>query len=118
LQSSDTALATSRLVLRSPDPKTIFKGELGVPKRASWSRPIPLKDIKAIKNVTGGTVNDVLVSALTGALRRYMQKQGAPVDGINFRAAVPVNLRQPEEMGEMGNKFGIVFLSLRCFWYP
>lgn len=112
LQSSDAALATSRLVLRSPDPKTIFKGALGVPKRASWSGPIPLKDIKAIKNVTGGTVNDVLVAALTGSLRRYMQKRGAPVDGINFRAAVPVNLRKPEEMGEMGNKFGIVFLSL------
>ena len=68
IQGTDNALAFSRLVLRSPDPKTIFKGELGVAKRATWSRPLPLKQIKAIKNVTGGTVNDVLVSALAGSL--------------------------------------------------
>ncbi|RMG97265.1 MAG: wax ester/triacylglycerol synthase family O-acyltransferase [Chloroflexi bacterium] len=112
LQSTDTALAASRLVLRTPDPKTIFKGELGVAKRAAWTRPIPLADIKAIKNVTGGTVNDVLISAMTGALRRYMVGRGENVEGLNFRAAVPVNLRTPEEMGTLGNKFGLVFLSL------
>ncbi len=112
LKGADSAMAAGRLVFRSPDPKTLFKGELGVAKRASWSRPISLKDIKAIKNVTGGTVNDVLVSAMAGGLRRYMQGRGDKVDGVNFRAAVPVNLRTPEEMGTLGNKFGLVFLSL------
>ncbi|MEZ4591960.1 MAG: wax ester/triacylglycerol synthase family O-acyltransferase [Chloroflexota bacterium] len=112
LKGTDTALAAGRLFLRSPDPKTLFKGELGVAKRAAWSNPLPLKDVKKIKNVTGGTVNDVLVSAMTGALRRYMLNKGADVTGLNFRAAVPVNLRTPEQMGELGNKFGIVFLSL------
>ncbi len=112
LKGTDTAFAAGRLFLRSPDPKTIFKGELGVAKRAAWSRPLSLRDVKAIKNITGGTVNDVLVSAMTGALRHYMLKKGANVEGLNFRAAVPVNLRTPQEMGQLGNKFGIVFLSL------
>ncbi|MCA9898449.1 MAG: wax ester/triacylglycerol synthase family O-acyltransferase [Ardenticatenaceae bacterium] len=112
LKGTDTALAAGRLFLRSPDPKTLFKGQLGVAKRAAWSKPIPLRDVKAIKNATGGTVNDVLVSAMTGSLRRYMLGRGANVEGLNFRAAVPVNLRTPEEMGDLGNKFGIVFLSL------
>ncbi|MBK8900490.1 MAG: wax ester/triacylglycerol synthase family O-acyltransferase [Anaerolineaceae bacterium] len=112
LKGTDTAVAAGRLFLRSPDPKTLFKGKLGVAKRAAWSRPLPLSDVKKIKNTTGGTVNDVLVSAMTGALRRYMLSKGAPVDGLNFRAAVPVNLRTPAEMGQLGNKFGIVFLSL------
>ena len=112
LKGTDTALAAGRLFLRSPDPKTLFKGELGVAKRAAWSNPLSLRDVKAIKNVTGSTVNDVLVSAMTGALRRYMLNREAKVDGLNFRAAVPVNLRTPEEMGKLGNKFGIVFLSL------
>lgn len=112
MQGSDSAVAASRLVLRTPDPQTIFKGPLGVAKRAAWSKPLPLKDVKAIKNVTGGTVNDVLVSAMTGALRRYMVGRGEDVAGLNFRAAVPVNLRTQEEMSELGNKFGIVFLSL------
>jgi len=112
LQGTDSALATGRLVLRSPDPKTIFKGPLGVAKRVAWSRPLPLADIKAIKNVTGGTVNDVLVSAMAGGLRRYLLGCGEKVEGLNFRAAVPVNLRTAEEMGTLGNKFGLVFLSL------
>lgn len=111
-QGTDAALAASRLTLRTPDPKTLFKGELGVAKRAAWSRPLALRDIKAIKNVTGGTVNDVLITAMTGGLRRYMQGRGARVDDVSFRAAVPVNLRTPEEMGQLGNKFGLVFLSL------
>ncbi len=112
IQGTDNALAFSRLVLRSPDSKTIFKGELGVAKRAAWSRPIPLKEIKAIKNVTGGTVNDVLVAALTGSLRRYLQERGQPVDGLTFRAFVPVDIRGPEERMTLGNKFSLVFLQL------
>ncbi|WP_420632395.1 WS/DGAT/MGAT family O-acyltransferase [Candidatus Leptofilum sp.] len=112
LKGTDTALAAGRLFLRSPDPKTLFKGELGVAKRAAWSKPLSLRDVKAVKNVTGCTVNDVLVSAMTGGLRRYMLNRGADVAGLNFRAAVPVNLRTPEQMGDLGNKFGIVFLSL------
>ena len=112
IQGTDNALAFSRLVLRTPDPKTIFKGELGVAKRATWSRPLPLKQIKAIKNVTGGTVNDVLVSALAGALRRYLIGRDQPVDGLTFRAFVPVNIRSNEEMTQLGNKFSLVFLPL------
>ncbi len=112
LKGTDTALAAGRLFLRAPDPKTLFKGKLGVAKRAAWSKPLSLRDVKTIKNVTGGTVNDVLVSAMTGGLRHYLLEKGAAVEGLNFRAAVPVNLRTPQEMGQLGNKFGIVFLSL------
>jgi diacylglycerol O-acyltransferase / wax synthase len=112
VQGTDFALATGRVVLRPADPKTIFRGELGVAKRAAWSRPLPLKDVKAIKNVTGATVNDVLVSAMVGGLRRYLIARDQPVAGLNFRAAVPVNLRKAQEMGTLGNRFGIVYLSL------
>lgn len=112
LQGTDHAVAASRLVLRSADPVTIFKGPLGVQKRAAWSTPLRLKDVKAVKAITGGTVNDVLVSAMTGALRQYLINKGQDVTDLNFRAAVPVNIRKPEEMGDMGNKFGLVFLSL------
>lgn len=106
------ATALGKLALRSPDPKTVFKGELGVMKLAVWSRPIPLADVKAIGNVTGGTINDVLLTAMTGALRRYLQVRGERVDGLNFRAVVPVNLRPLDAPLELGNKFGLVFLSL------
>lgn len=111
-QGVDYAHAASKLVLRSADPKTALKGPLGVSKRVAWSRPLPLKDLKAVRKATGATINDLMVTALTGGIRRYLEGRGEPVDGLNIRAAMPVNLRKPEEMGEMGNKFGLVFAEL------
>jgi len=59
-----------------------------------------------------GTVNDVLLTALAGALRRYAEGRGQLADGLTVRALVPVNLRGPEELDRLGNRFGIVFLDL------
>jgi diacylglycerol O-acyltransferase len=102
----------ARLLLMESDPQTPFKGPLGVAKRAAWSRPIPLEEVKAAGKALGATVNDVLLSAVTGALRRYLESHGAPAAGLEFRAVVPVNLRRKEEEAELGNKFGLVFLAL------
>jgi WS/DGAT/MGAT family acyltransferase len=107
-----SALTLSRLVLMSPEPHTLFKGDLGVSKRAAWSAPVALNDVKAIGRAVGGTVNDVLLAAVTGALRRYLLGRGRLVDGLEIRAAVPVNLRSPDEPPTLGNRFGLVFLSL------
>ena len=60
----------------------------------------------------GGTINDVLLSALTGALRRYLELRGDRVEGLNIRGVVPVSLRPPDDLDGMGNQFGLVFLSL------
>jgi diacylglycerol O-acyltransferase len=106
------AVALSRLLLMSPDPQTAFKGPLGVDKRAAWSQPLPLDDVKAIGRAVGATVNDVLLAAATGALRRYLQGRGEQVDGLDIRAAVPVNLRPADEPLTLGNRFGLVFLTL------
>jgi len=109
-QGADYTHALSKLVLRAPDPPTPFRGRLGVAKRVAWSRPLPLSEVKAMRRATGATVNDLMTSAVTGGLRRYLEARGeTPVD---FRAAVPVNLRGPHEMGALGNKFGLVFLDL------
>jgi WS/DGAT/MGAT family acyltransferase len=109
---ASSAVALSRLVLMSPDPRTAFKGPLGVDKRAAWSAPIALEEIKAIGRAAGATVNDVLLAAVAGALRRYLQGRGESVDGVDIRAIVPVNLRAPEEPLTLGNRFGLVFLAL------
>ena len=59
-------------------PATPLKGELGVAQRVAWSAPIPLEEVKAIGHGTGTTVNDVLLTAVAGALRRYLGGRGAP----------------------------------------
>jgi diacylglycerol O-acyltransferase len=107
-----SAGALARLVARPADPKTLYKGPLGIPKRVAWSEPIPVAEVKQIGRVLGGTINDVLLSAMTGGLRRYMDHRGERAEGINFRAAMPVNLRPLERMAELGNQFGLIFLSL------
>lgn len=109
---SDIGLTTARLLLMSPDPRTVLKGPLGVPKRAAWSEPIPLSEIKIIGRAMGATINDLLLTAVAGALRRYMLGREKAEGAVDFRAIIPVNLRPSSRKIELGNKFGLVFLTL------
>jgi diacylglycerol O-acyltransferase len=95
------------------DPVTRFKGRLGTRKRVAWAEPLPLEEVKAVSKAFGCTVNDVLISAVTGAFRQYMISAGDDPDDLpDIRATVPVNLRPLEHAQELGNHFGLVFLSL------
>jgi WS/DGAT/MGAT family acyltransferase len=111
-QGTAGASALASVITYPSDPPTIFRGPLQIDKTVSWSVDISLDKVKAIKEVTKATVNDVLLTAMSGALRRYLVNRDQDVDGLNFRAAVPVNLRPLNKMNELGNQFGLVFLSL------
>ena len=111
-QGIDFAKDIGRLVLRWPDPMTVFKGPLGIEKRAAWSEPIELKEVKFIGKTFHSTVNDVLLTAVAGALGRYMDSRGESVEDVSIRSFVPVNLRPIQLDEDLGNKFGLVFLSL------
>lgn len=104
--------AAGRLFTLGADPVTPLKGTLGVEKRATWSTPVPLEDVKVASRALGVTVNDVLVAAATGALRNYLLSRGEDADGIEVRGVVPVNLRRSEDSHQLGNRFGLVFLSM------
>lgn len=104
--------ALGKLLFIPPDNRTILRGKLGVPKRAAWSSTIQLDQVKAIGQNMGGTVNDVLISTMTGALRRYLLQNGQAIKDLDIRAIVPVNLRPPDERNLMGNRFGLVYISL------
>ena len=106
------ALDLGRFLLLEPDPQTVLKGPLGRTKRVAWSDGISLEEIGTIRERLGGTVNDVVVTVITGALRRYLEAHGEPVDEIALRAAVPVNLRPLDQTGNLGNRMGAVFLTL------
>ena len=107
-----STVAFSRLILRLPDPSTLLKGPLGVPKRVAWSEPITIDEVKEVGRALKATINDVLLSAMTGGLRRYLGHRGETADGVSFRAAMPVNLRPLDDMADLGNQFGLIFLSL------
>jgi len=102
-----------RLTTMPADPETIFKGSLGTAKRCAWSKVLPLDDVKSLSKSLGATINDVLLSGVAGALRRYMLSRGEEVDdALDIRAIVPVNLRPEDAKEKLGNSFGLVFLSL------
>jgi diacylglycerol O-acyltransferase / wax synthase len=111
-QGIDLATAVGRIALRSPDPETIFKGPVGKAKCAAWSEPLDLKDIKAIGTTFNCTINDVLISMLAGALGRYTEDCGVSAEDLNIRGFIPINLRPVELDNRLGNKFGLLFLSL------
>jgi diacylglycerol O-acyltransferase len=101
-----------RFLLLKPDPDTALRGELGGNKRVAWSAGVPLENIKAIQHALGGTVNDVLLTVVTGALRRYLEEQGEPVDSLSVRVTIPVNMRSSGREAELGNRVGAIFVSL------
>lgn len=95
------------------DPDTRFRGTLGVRKQVAWAEPLALDEVKAVGKALGCTVNDVLIAAVSGALRNYMIAQGDAKEALqDIRATVPVNLRPLEHAKDLGNHFGLVFLDL------
>lgn len=99
-------------LLQPADPPSPFKGTFATSQRVAWSRPVAIADVKAIGAATGAKLNDVLVAAAAGALRSYLQARGVDVRRTTLRAMVPVNLRPPDRLGELGNAFGLVILDL------
>lgn len=101
-----------KLALMPSDSRTRFKGKPGASKRVAWSAPISLPEVKAVGRVLDCSVNDMLLSAAAGALRGYLADKGDVVEGLEIRALVPVNLRRPQDQGQLGNRFGLVALEL------
>ncbi len=109
--------AAGHLLLRPADPNTVLKGQLGVEKRVAWSTEASLEKVKEVGRITGCTINDVLLAAVSGALRLYLERRGEPLaapdeHAPDVHAAVPVDLRRPDEPISLGNRFGLVFISL------
>jgi diacylglycerol O-acyltransferase / wax synthase len=79
------------------------------PQRIAWGE-IPMADIKAIRQACGGTMNDVVLTAITSTVRRYSKQHGVDVRGRELRMIVPVNVRGDGDITELGNK--ITFLPI------
>ena len=59
----------ARYLLGEDEPKTPLRGACGVAKMATWSEPLPLEEVKSLATALGGTVNDVMLTAIAGGLR-------------------------------------------------
>ncbi len=115
-QAGRAARALGHLAALSFDTRTVLHRPSSHVRRAGWSEPVALERIKSLGKSYDATVNDILMTALAGALRRYLMDVGEPVSEIGLRAVMPVNLRPArwlEEMtDELGNHFGLTFVPL------
>ena len=95
----------------APAPSSLFNVPIGPHRRFTWVRG-DLDEFKAVKNALGGTVNDVVLTVVAGALGRYMRLHGEDTDEVELRAMVPVSVRADVERGALGNRVAAMWAQL------
>src|SRR5437870_58497 len=93
--AADAALELGRILLHPP-PRPPFNGHVGTLRQVAWTT-FSLNEAKAIKNRLGGTVNDVVLTTISAALRAYLEEHEWSPERMELRAMCPVNLRTPHE---------------------
>jgi diacylglycerol O-acyltransferase / wax synthase len=91
----------------NPAPETPLNVPIGPHRRFATVR-CELRDFKLVKDAFGGTVNDVVLATVAGALRNWLQSRGVRTDGLELRALVPVSIRGADERGHMGNRLAVM----------
>ena len=108
---------TLRHMLQAPfGRETVIRGSLTGRRRIAWSDGFSLTAVKEVARSRGVTLNDVFMTALSGALRHFLAESGKLVEGRSIRAIVPVSLRPARWIEEaddsLGNRFGLFFIDL------
>jgi diacylglycerol O-acyltransferase / wax synthase len=95
----------------NPAPSSPYNKPIGPHRRFTWVR-VNLADVKAIKNELGGTVNDVVLATIAGALGKHLRRRGQNTDGLELKAMVPVSVRADVERGALGNRVAAIMAPL------
>jgi diacylglycerol O-acyltransferase / wax synthase len=98
----------------NPPPQTPLNVAIGPHRRVLWIR-FPLADLKEIKNRLGGTVNDVFLATVSGALARWLRRRGIRTEGVELRGIVPVSIRADEQQGALGNRIAAMLGPLPVY---
>jgi diacylglycerol O-acyltransferase / wax synthase len=103
-------LVALRGLLRRTPPSSLST-KIGPHRRWAWARS-RLADVKQIRAGLGGTVNDVVLAAITNGFRELLLARGEPVEEVVIRSLIPVSVRRPEERGTYNNKVSAMFAEL------
>jgi diacylglycerol O-acyltransferase / wax synthase len=87
----------------NPAPETPLNVEIGPHRRYAVVRN-RLDDFRYVKGVFGGTVNDVVLTVVAGALARWLRSRGVRTEGLELRALVPVSIRPRDQRHSLGNQ--------------
>jgi diacylglycerol O-acyltransferase / wax synthase len=105
------AMAAAGIAGAPPSPLNV---RIGSHRRFAWV-DADLERFKAIKSALGGTVNDVVLAAVTGALRAFAIRRGRDVAGMELKAMVPVSVRAEAERGALGNRVAAMYAPLPLY---
>jgi diacylglycerol O-acyltransferase / wax synthase len=94
-----------------PASATALNVPIGPHRRFDWTA-MDLATVKAIRGRLGGTLNDVVLAVVSGALRRFLHRRGVDPARLDLRAMVPVNVRAAVERGSMGNRVAMMVARL------
>lgn len=94
--------AAARAAL-SPAPPTPYNAPVGPHRRFTWQTE-SLDEVKAIKDALEGSLNDVVLTVVAGALGRHLRRRGHDVDGLELQVFVPVALASSSEDDGAGNE--------------
>ncbi|MFJ4466431.1 wax ester/triacylglycerol synthase family O-acyltransferase [Streptomyces sp. NPDC089424] len=73
---------------------------------------LDIDDVHRVRKAAGGTVNDVLIAVVAGALRRWLDERGDGSDGVAPRALIPVSKRRPRTAHPQGNRLSGYLIRL------
>jgi WS/DGAT/MGAT family acyltransferase len=90
---------------------TPLNADIGPYRRFDWVR-MDLDAMKRVRARLGGTINDVVIALVAGAMRRFLQLRGVPVETLDFRAMLPVNIRREEQQKKLGNRVATLVAKL------
>jgi WS/DGAT/MGAT family acyltransferase len=73
---------------------------------------VSFQEVRDIRRACGGTVNDVVLAMLGGALGRYLEMHGEPTEDRAMRVLTPVNVRREDERGALGNHITMLLVEV------
>ncbi len=112
LETNVAGVGAALSALLRPAPPSPLNVAIGPHRRYTWVDG-DLPEFKAIKDELGGTINDVVLTAVTLALGRWLRRHGFPTeDDLELRALVPVSVRADVERGALGNRVAAMYAPL------
>ncbi len=103
--------ATTLAGINAPAPPSPLNVDIGPHRRYTWV-DADLARFKAIKDSLGGTLNDVVLAAVSLALGRWLRAHDHPTVGLELKAMVPVSVRADVERGALGNRVAAMWAPL------
>jgi WS/DGAT/MGAT family acyltransferase len=111
LQGIARAFATAGRYFIAPAPATPWNHRLTSPTRLAW-QSLSFTEVHDVSKALGGKINDVVLTALAGALAHYLADLGERTEGVTLRAACPVNVRSEAQAETLGNRVSFLLVGL------